>query len=333
MTGRLFVLSILLATTALAQMDRGPLQSAGRVRIRVILPDHAPCTASTRVALIGNMGFSLADSSANAECIVTFFDVPAGRYRVALSGDVVNADGGEIEVTAVQDVEVQARRAGSAMNGSADGPTFVSVSDLRVPASAVKEFGKANQMIDHQEWSKAAGRLHKAVSLYPSYAAAYNNLGAVYSRMGDSAQARSAFLQAITLDDHLAAAYLNLARVDFAEKNFADAESLLSKASSLEAPNANELNLLAYAELMNQHLDQALDTVRRGHLAQLSHHVFLHLIAAHVYEQEKKITESVAELQMYLKEEPAAAQAEQVKKAIATLQTQVTSSAQTSGPS
>jgi len=333
MTGRLFVLSILLATTALAQMDRGPLQAAGRVKIRVILPDHASCTASTRVALIANMGFSVADTSANGECIATFFDVPAGRYRVALSGDVVNADSGEIEVTAAQDVEVQARRAGSPTSGSVDAPTFVSVSDLRATASAVREFGKANQMIDHQEWSKAAGRLHKAVTLYSSYAAAYNNLGAVYSRMGDSAQARSAFLQAITLDDHLGAAYLNLARVEVAEKNFAGAESLLSKASSLDAPNANELNLLAYAELMNQHLDQALDTTRRGHSAQLSHHAFLHLIAAHVYEQKKKIPDSVAELQMYLKEEPAAAQAEQVKKAIATLQAQVTNSNQTSGPS
>jgi Flp pilus assembly protein TadD len=332
MTGRLFVLSILLATTAFAQMDRGPLQAAGRVRIRVILPDHAPCTGSTRVALIANMGASLADTSANGECIATFFDVPAGRYQVALRGDVVNADSGEIEVTAAQDVEVQARRAGSP-NGSADAPTFVSVSDLRVPASAVKEFGKANQMIDHQEWSKAAGRLHKALALHPSYASAYNNLGAVFSQMGDATQARSAFQQAITLDDHLAAAYLNLARVDVAEKNFADAESLLSKASSLDAPNANELNLLAYAELMNQHLDQALDTTRRGHSAQLSHHAFLHLIAAHVYEQKKKIPDSVAELQMYLKEEPAAAQAEQVKKAIATLQAQVTNSNQTSGPS
>jgi Flp pilus assembly protein TadD len=279
------------------------------------------------------MGYSVADTSANGECIATFFDVPAGRYRVALSGDVVNADTGEIEVTAVQDVEVQAKRAGSPTNVSADAPTFVSVSDLRVPASAVKEFGKANQMIGHQQWSKAAGRLHKAVTLYPSYAAAYNNLGAVYSRMGDPAQARSAFQQAMVLDDHLAAAYLNLARVDLAEKNFADAESLLSKASSLDAPNANELNLLAYAELMNQHLDQALDTTRRGHTAQLPHHAFLHLIAAHVYEQEKKISDSVGELQTYLKEEPAAVQAAEVKKAIATLQAQVANSQQTSGPS
>ena len=319
MTGRLLVLSLLLATLASAQMDRG-MQSAGRIRIRITLPDRAPCTASTHVALIGNMGFSRAESSTNGECIATFFDVPAGKYRVALSGDVVNTDNGEIEIAGLQDVEVRARRTADQANTFPGSSTFVSVSDLHVPASATKEFGKANQMIAREQWSKAADRLHKAVNLYPSYAAAYNNLGAVYSRMGDLAQAQSAFKEAIALDDHLAAAYVNLARLDLTEKNFADAESLLKKESSLSAPNGDELNLLAYAEMMNQHLDQAIETSRHAHADQLQHHAFLHLIAAHVYEQESRITDSVAELQAYLREEPATARAEEVRKAIATLQ-------------
>ena len=279
------------------------------------------------------MGFSLAETSANGECVATFFDVPSGRYRVALSGDVVNTDGGEIEVAGLQDAEVRARRAADPANSFPGSPTFVSVADLHVPMPAAKEFGKANQMIARAEWSKAADRLHKAVTLYPSYAAAYNNLGAVYSRLGDAADARSALQEAIALDDHLAAAYVNLARLDFAEKDFADAESLLDKESSLAVPSADELNLLAYSEMMNQHLDQAIETSRHAHATQLLHHAFLHVIAAHVLELEARITESVAELQTYLREEPTAARADEVKKAIATLQAQITNSNQTSGPS
>jgi tetratricopeptide (TPR) repeat protein len=332
MTGRLLV-SLLLVAAASAQIDHGPLQTASRVRIRVTLPDRAPCTTSTRVTLIGNMGFSLAETSANGECIATFFDVPSGRYRVALSGDVVNTDAGEIEVTSLQDVEVRARHTADPANSFPGLPTFVSAADLHVPSTAAKEFGKANQMIARAEWSKAADRLHKAVTLYPSYAAAYNNLGAVYSRLGDTADARSALQEAIALDDHLAAAYVNLARLDFAEKNFADAESLLNKESSLAAPSADELNLLAYSEMMNQHGDQAIETSRHAHAAQLSHHAFLHLIAAHVYELKARITESVAELQTYLREEPAATRAEEIKKAIATLQAQIPNSNPTPGPS
>jgi len=332
MAGRLLVLSLLLATSAWAQIERG-VQSAGRIRIRVILSDHAPCTTSTHVSLIGNMGFSLAETSTNGECIATFFDVPSGKYRVALSGDVVNTDNGEIEVAGLQDVEVRARRAADSASSFTGSPTFVSVADLHVPTSAAKEFGKANQMIARAQWSKAADRLHKAVTFYPSYAAAYNNLGAVYSQMGDAADARSAFQQAISLDDHLAAAYVNLARLDFAEKNFTGAESLLNKESGLGTPSADELNLLAYAEMTNQHFDQAIETSRRAHASQLSHHAFVHLIAAHVYEQLAKITESVAELQTYLREDPTAARADEVKKAIATLQAKITNTNETSGPS
>lgn len=332
MTGRLLVLFLFLAAIASAQMDRG-LQSAGRIRVRVTLPDRAPCSASTHVALIGNMGFSLAETSANGECIATFFDVPAGKYRVALSGDVVNTDNGEIEVAGLQDVEVRARRASDQANSFVVSPTFVSVSDLHVPTSAAKEFGKANQMIAHEQWSKAADRLHKAVNIYPSYAAAYNNLGAVYSRMGDLADAQLAFKEAISLDDHLAAAYVNLARLDFAEKNFTDAETLLNKESSLSVPSADELYLLAYAEMMNHHLDQALETSRHAHAIQLSHHAFLHLVAAHVYEEIAKFRESVAELETYLGEEPTAPRTEDVKKAISTLQAKITSAHETLGPS
>jgi Flp pilus assembly protein TadD len=279
------------------------------------------------------MGFSLAETSANGECIATFFDVPSGRYRVALAGDVANTDSGEIEISGLQDVEVRARRTADTANTFPGSPTFVSAGDLHVPTPAAKEFGKANQMIAREEWSKAADRLHKAVTIYPSYAAAYNNLGAVYSRLGDAGNARTAFQEAILLDDHLAAAYVNLARVDFAEKNFGDAELLLNKESSLATPNSDELNLLAYAEMMNQHLDQAIETSRHAHQAQLPRHAFLHLVAAHVYEQLANIKQSVGELQTYLKEEPTAVRAEEVKKAIATLQAKITSGQESSGPS
>ena len=165
--------------------------------------------------------------------------------------------------------------------------------------------------------------LQKALAMYPNYAAAYNNLGAAYSRMGNVADARSALQQAIALNDHLAAAYVNLARVDFLEKDFPDAESLLNKASSLGPPDVNQFKLLAYAQVMDQHFDQAIETAHRAHSSQVRAHAFLHLAAANAYEQEKKIGDSIAELQTYLSEEPGAPRAGEVKKAISTLQAQL----------
>jgi tetratricopeptide (TPR) repeat protein len=324
MTGRLLVLSFLLVGAGSGQIDRGSSETAGRVRLRVAFADHAPCTASTRVALIGNNGFAVAETSANGECLAEFSEVPAGKYRVAVSGgDAVNTDEGDIEITSVitQELEIRARHTGDSVSASSSA-SFVSVSDLRIPSNAAKEFGRASRMIAKQDWSKAMDRLHKALATYPAYAAAYNNLGAVYSRVGNLTQARAAFEQAIALNDHLAPAYVNLARINFLEKDFSGAESLLNKAASLCALTADELNLLAYSQLLNQHAEEALETSRRGHATQVAHHAFLHLVAAHVYEQQGELDASIGELQTYLSEEPAASRSAEVKKALVTLQTQ-----------
>src|SRR5215471_8924648 len=221
MAGRMLLPFLLFVGVAAAQMDRGPVQTVGRVRVRIVFPDHAPCSASTRVLLSGNSGVPLAEGSVSEECIAEFFDVPPGRYRVTVTGnDIANGDEGDVEIGSVivQEVEVRARRksdSGDDMSFAA----FVSVSDLGVPTSAAKEFNKANHLIERQDWPSASKRLQKAVAIYPSYAAAYNNLGAAYSRMGNVGEARTALQQAIALNDHLAAAYLNLARVDFLEKD------------------------------------------------------------------------------------------------------------------
>jgi Flp pilus assembly protein TadD len=274
------------------------------------------------------MGFALAEGSLNGECTAEFYDVPPGKYRIALSGpDTANADDGDVEVNSVisQDVEVRARHPqDSQMGGGASGAAFVSVSDLAVPASAAKEFEKAARLIAKQDWQKASERLVKGLAIYPKYAPGYNNLGAVYSHQGKNSQARDALQKAIELDDRIAPAYVNLARIHFLEKDYPGAESLLSKALTLApAANADELSLLAYAQVVDEHLDGVIATSRQGHGMRLKEHGFLHLAAANAFEQQGKIGDSIAELQMYVKEEPNGPQLEKVKDAISKLQQQI----------
>jgi tetratricopeptide (TPR) repeat protein len=274
------------------------------------------------------MGFAMAEGSVNGECTAEFLDVPSGRYRVTVRGtDTANADEGDVEVRSAvaQDLEVRAKHTESSDPGSwAAHAAFISVKDLGVPSSAAKEFEKASRLIAKQDWVKATERLQKGLALYPNYATGYNNLGAVYSHLGDNAQAREALQQAITLDDHLAPAYVNLGHLSFLEKDYSSAESLLTKAVNIApAENADELFLLAYAQLTDQHLDQAIQTSRQGHEAKLDHHAYLHLVAANAYEQQNNVAQSISELQAYLSEEPNSPRGEKVRSAIATLQAQV----------
>jgi Flp pilus assembly protein TadD len=329
MTGRLIAVVLLLLGAACAQIQLGSNDVVRRLRVQIAFGDNA-CDFSTRVVLNGDMGVEHAEGSVDGECKAEFLDVPSGRYRVTLSGnDATNADEGDVQVNPVvaQDVEVRAKHTKSDPANWAMHSAFISVKELRVPSNAAKEFVKANRLIAKQDWAKASESLRKGLAVYPNYAAAYNNLGAVYSRMGNNAEARQALHQAIALDDHLAPAYVNLGRISFLEKDYPNAESLLTKATTLEpAANADELFLLAFAQLKDQHLDQALQTSRQGHEAGLNEHGFLHIVAANAYEQQNKIAESTAELQSYLREEPKGVQAEKVKKALEIFQSRNASS-------
>lgn len=325
MTGRLIACVSLLIATACAQIENRSSDVARYVRVRVEFSDRAPCDPSTRVELNGGRSFTLAESPVNAECVAEFRDVPTGEYRVTVRGaDATNADRGDIEVNRAvsQNLEVRAVRT------ETRGPTnwvpaaaFVSVTDLSMPSRAAREFDKADHLIAKQEWSKATERLKKGLAIYPKYAAAYNNLGALYSHLGNNAEARQALEKAIALDDRLAPAYVNLGRIIFLQNDFPSAESLLAKAITLAPPqNADELFLLAYAQLTDHHLDGALQTSREGHVEKLDRHASLHLLAANAYEQQNRINECISELQLYLNEEPNGSSAEKVRRALVTLQ-------------
>lgn len=325
MTGRLIACVSLLVATASAQIENRSSDVAGHVRVRVAFSDRAPCDPSTRVALDGGRNFALAESAVNAECVAEFFDVPTGEYRVTVSGgSATNADTGEIEVhrEVSQNVEVRAEHT------EKRGPTnwipaaaFISVTDLGMPSHAVREFEKADRLIAKQEWTKATERLKKGLAIYPKDAAAYNNLGALYSHLGNNTEAREALEKAIALDDRMAPAYVNLGRLSFIENDFPNAESLLTKATSLApAQNADELFLLAYAQLTDHHLDEALQTSREAHVGKFDRHASLHLLAANAYEQQNRIQNCIAELQFYLHEESNGFSAEKVRGALARLQ-------------
>lgn len=325
MTGRLIALVVFLVASACAQIENGSSEIVRRLRVRVAFSDHVPCDSSTRVALNRSMGGALAESLVNGKCVAEFFAVPSGRYQVTVSGaDATNADGGEIEVnpSVNRDLEVRARHT------EKPGPSywtaaasFISAADLGVPSNAAKEFEKADHLIAKQEWTKATERLHKGLAIYPKSAAGYNNLGALYSYLGYNTEAREALQKAIALDDRLAPAYINLGRLSFLEKDFPNAESLLTRAISLApAQSADELFLLAYAQLTDHHLDEAIHTSREGHAEKLNHHASLHLLTANAYEQQNRINDCISELQLYLNEEPNGSSAEKVRQALATLQ-------------
>lgn len=330
MTGRSMMVPFLLLGSAFAQFNTESAIAVGHVRVRVSFANNSECVPTTRVVLDAISGVTFGESSVNRECVATFFDVPAGNYSARVAGaDVAVTGRAEFALSPgmTQEIDVRARRVGeSDVSQASAGSAFVSVSELGVPLNAQREFEKANRLISKKEWPKASERLQKAIALYPRFAAAYNNLGAAYMHTGEGAKARAALQSAIALNDHMALAYLNLARLSFRAREFPEVETHVQKALTLAPPSTEELTLLGVAQLADRHFDGAIQTSDQAHRSQLSHHAFLHLVAARAEDLEGNADASVSvELQQYLNEEPNGSRADEVKKSLAVIGSRATS--------
>lgn len=196
------------------------------------------------------------------------------------------------------------------------GGASLSASDLAAPSRARKEIDKANQLIAKQDLAQAEERLNRAIAIYPTYAVAYNNLGVIYKRLGDHVREREALEKAISLNDHYALAYVNLGRMSMIDADFPSAESSLDKASSCDPTDPVTLILLSYVEFMQGRFDQAVAASQRAHALRKPHAV-AHRLAARAFERKRQRAGAIAELEMFLKEEPSGARADEARSELA----------------
>jgi tetratricopeptide (TPR) repeat protein len=316
MTGRVLLVLLLLAGSMFAQLD--PTAPIRRVRVRVAYAGGG-CDVGTHVTLMG-AGGPAAEGAANDRCEVEFFNVPSGTYRLNVSGQTIaDADGGTIEMNPSKEAEfeITVRRPGDVeRNAGAPVNAFVSVPELAIPPRAKKEFDKANELMAKQDFPKAIERLNSAITIYPAYANAYNNLGVIYARLGDRVHEREALEKALSINDHFAPAYVNVGRMEIAAGDFADAEKALNQAASCDPTDAMALVLLSYSELMDKHFDEAIATSHKAHGLQAPHST-VHEVAARAFEQKRDAVNAAAELEEFLKEEPTGARADAARKELA----------------
>ena len=313
MKSRAWVAFLLLIGSAAAQLGADTMVRRVRVRVRF---ESGICEGSAHVTLAGHSG-PMAVGETNDQCEVDFFNLPEGNYRLTASGDhVAHGDAGDISVMSggADEFEIQLTRPKEIIrNEGMFGNALVSAADLSVPSRARKELDKANELAGKKKWEQAIHELNKAVSIDPAYAVAYNNLGVIYSQLGDQTREVEALQKAISVNDHFALAYVNLGRMHIHTGAFPAAESVLDKASALDPMDTMTLILLSYAEFMDQQFDAAIATCHRAHALEKPH-AFVHRVAARAFERKQDGANAVTELELFLKEEPPGPRADAARK-------------------
>lgn len=322
---RCLVVLPLLVLVPCAAAQFGQAQT-GNIRVRLVLENGRRCNTRAHVVLMTvSASTTIADAYTDEECMVAFDDVAVGTYHISVTGEgIQDTDSGLFEVDnrkVSQFVFITVKPKASETAGSGGGPTVAMV-DLNIPKKAKKEFDKANESIARQDWDRARDELLRAVAIYPQYADAYNNLGAVYARLENPAQEREALQKAISLNDHLASAFVNLGKMDIKAHNFPDAEVQLGKAANIAPNDPQTLMLLANVELMNQHFDAAIDHCKKVHAMPHDQQTLVHYIAARALEHENRFADAVVEFQTFLQEEPQGQRADAVRKELRALENQ-----------
>lgn len=126
--------------------------------------------------------------------------------------------------------------------------TTISATTLQAPKDARKAHEKGLEALRKGKVEDAQKNFDKAVNVYPQFAAAWSELGAIHEKNNELGEARKCYTQSIASDAKLLTPYLHLAQLSAMEKNWqevADTTSKLIKLDPADLPEAYFLNAVA----------------------------------------------------------------------------------------
>ena len=312
-----FLLAVLATSVPAQESGVRPGLSRPRtaeLRIRVTLTNDHPITSPVRVQIMVS-GVPSNETFTDDRGEAVFF-VPGGTYRVKVSGqDIEETTTDSFEVNTFSRMHTEFVRVPLKADAGQRTSTEKSVAlvDFNVPRKAQKEFNKGVDELAKNKFPEAKARFQAAIALYPQYATAYNYLGVAEIRGGETLPAQEAFQQATKLNDKYSDALLNLGKIMYQQKKYAEAEAALGRVVSIDPQNTLALTLLAQTQLVSGKLDLALGNARRAHATSLPHMASTHLIAAKVLEARQDIPNAMVEYKLYVKEAPETPAAAQIR--------------------
>jgi Tfp pilus assembly protein PilF len=205
---------------------------------RVALPSGFSAERHVRITLKTQL-MTLSNRYTNKQGEFRFDNLSEGIYYVQ-----AEVEGDEFEPVVQQvalgrgivgEVTIQLRE--KKLPSSFNASRVVSVAELRqsVPAPARKEYELGLKLVAKGNFAEAAVRFEKAVSLYPDYLAARNDLGAQFLKLKRIDEAEEAFQIVLGKDPKNFNAKFNLGLVRVERKDYMDAIAQLNQAIVIDS--------------------------------------------------------------------------------------------------
>jgi Tfp pilus assembly protein PilF len=182
----------------------------------------------------------------------------------------------------------------------------VSVAELRqsVPASARKEYELGLKAVAKGDVKSAAGHFQQAVSIYPDYLAARNDLGAQFLKMKQIDEAEKHFHIVIEKDPKNFNAKFNLGLVRVEQKDYVDAISQFNQAIVIDSTRPVARLWLGVAFLEKGDLPSAERELTRALVMGGAECIAAHYHLARIYQSRGEMAEASRAVRAYLEEAP-----------------------------
>ena len=192
-------------------------------------------------------------------------------------------------------------------------PGVINAQFADVPAKAMDPYNKGVELAGNGDQRGAIEQFKIAVTEYPAFMLAYNEMGVQHLRLGELELADAALLKAIELKPDAFAPTMNRGMVLFHLKRFSEAAGVLRKAVQLnaDAPVGHYFYGQALANLgLFDQAEKELLVALKSNQPEMNEG---HRILAIIYNSRGDKKKAVSHIEAYLKGNPKAADAEQLR--------------------
>ena len=326
----LIIATVGLANLAHAQRNPAPSRTptfdatgVGSIDGRVVLPSGQPVSGRVKINLstINDPGMTLYTDSNGG---FSFGNLRAGTYYVEAISESNSYEPTSEQVRLQRGMRLSLIIALKEKPGAAGkkpgGIVSVAELDPNVPAAAKKEYDRATGLANSGKTGESIEAYKKALSIYPAYLVAHNDLGVQYLNLNKPAEAADEFGAAIEINPKAFNPRLNMGIALVEQDKFMDAVEHLNQAIAIDssAPAAR-----LYLGIASTETDELEVGERELGLALSSggpEYVIARYYLAVIHMKKGNRDEAVRELKAYLEKSPEGALAKRARQMLKTLE-------------